>query len=670
MDISKEAPQNYILDHRQVFDVLDLLSLFLSIYISNDLLHNAVYGATLFICGFAFQKYLFLRKHKIEPKKRTMLSVLLSIVVLFMLGFTILMFFIYPTLNGNTFSYIIGIFVALLFIRSSITVAIIKKYPVKNFLRTNLTILSHLVNILFQYFILGFFVSWTFAFKICLLSSTYTIAVLIWLYFNRNVQLVFSADYSLSRISSYRVYGAMLLCSNVSLYLSIMNYISMLTTLPKEDLYFFPLALWLILIFIYVLLMGRIIKRGALKNFEKNSLFLTGGFLWIISYLELNKDFILYNPSLAWLWSFFQATGLALMILLSTYMQEDMKLVLELTDDTGEAAVKTNRSIMQQAAFLIAGIIIYFELVLINFVSEGRLPILNDFGKFQKDYMPFLNFLPLGFVLLSMFFSLVQPVNRDIIRKLKLYHAQKLSNSVNAAFEGRLKKILLKKYRVRIGVKILALFIKPVLYHKVINSKCVNQSEGPVVFIVNHREIYGPIISNLYLPFSFRPWIEQKMLKRESISNHIWEGSFQFFKPSWLAKFFLKLIVPLVLLILNSVEPIPVYRKTREILKTIDLTVEALVEQDNILIFPENPLSTSNKRYAVSGVSQFHTGFIHLAKSYYKKTGKRIIFYPVYANPKKRTIMFGEGIKYDPDGKNEPARITELLIQSINAMAK
>ena len=670
MKNSKKAAHNYILDHRQIFDVLDLLSLFISIYISNVLLYNAVYGATLFICGFAFQKYLFLKKHKTEPIARTVLFILLSVVVMLMLGFTVLLFIIYPSLNGNAHSYVTGIFIVLLFIRSSTTVAFIKKYPEKNHIRTKWIMLSHLCIFTIQYVMLGFFVSWNFAFKICFLSLTYTIAVLIWLYCNRNGKFIFIADYSLSRVSSYKVYGAMLLCSNVSLYLSIMNYISILTVLPKEDLYFFPLALWLILIFICVLLLGRFIKRGALKSLEKNSLFLTGGFLWILSYLQLNEGFFPHNSSFAWLWSFFQAVGLAFMVLLSTYTQEDMKLVLELTDDTGDTAVKTNRTIIQQTAFLIAGIIIYFELVLINFGLEGRFSQLEEIGGFQKIYISVLDFVPIGFVLLSMFFSLIQPVNRDIVRKLKLFRDQKLLNTVNPAFKDKLEKILLKKYRIRIGVKILAFFIKPLLYHKVINSKSVDQSGGPVVFIVNHREIYGPIIANLYLPFSFRPWIEHNMLERNSIANHIWEGSFKSIKPGWLAKLLLNLIVPLVLWILNSVEPIPIYRKTREVLKTIDLTVEALMEQDNILIFPENPLTTDSKRYAVSGVSQFYTGFVYLAKSYYKKTGKQITFYPVYANPKKRTITFGEGVRYNPEEKNEPERISMLLIQAMNAMAK
>ena len=667
--MEKENRQDAIINHGQIFDILDLLSLFIILYASGELLQNVIFGATLFICAFAIQKYLFLQKHRLDPKKRTLFSVLLSIVVLLMFGFTVSLFFIYPSLRSNPDSYVIAALIVLIFARSSYTVSAIKKYAGNPHRRNLYLVLFHAVNTLLQYLLLGLSVSWGFALKISLMSLGYTVIVFLWLFFNRGKRLVLTAEYSLSQVSSYRAYGSMLLFSNVSLYLSMMSYINMLLILPKNDTYFFPAALWLMLVIIIVFVLGRFIKRGALRSFEKNSLFLTAGLLWIFSYLQLNKDFIFYNPSYAFLWSIFQASGLGLMILLSTYIQEDMKLVLELTDDISEAAVKTNRSIIQQTAFLIAGILIFFELSFATFTLEGRIP-LDNLNDFKRNYLLLLNFLPLGFVLLSMFFSLVQPVNRDIVRKLKLYREQKLTNSVNPAFEGKLQKLLLKKYRVRVGVKIIALFLKPFLYHKVRNAKYVDLSQGPVVFIVNHREIYGPIISNLYLPFSFRPWIEHKMLEHESISAHIWEGSFKHIKPAWLAKFLLGLVVPLVLWVLNSVEAIPVYRETRQVLKTIGLSVDALAEQDNLLIFPENPLTTENKRYAVSGVSAFHTGFVYVAKAFYRKTGKIITFYPVYANPQKRTITFGEGIAYDPHGTDEPERISGLLVQSMNAIAR
>jgi hypothetical protein len=105
-------------------------------------------------------------------------------------------------------------------------------------------------------------------------------------------------------------------------------------------------------------------------------------------------------------------------------------------------------------------------------------------------------------------------------------------------------------------------------------------------------------------------------------------------------------------------------------METLRTTVSAMMEQDNILIFPENPLTTETRRYSMKGVSQFYTGFVHLARAYYKKTGKAAVFYPVYANPAKRTITFGEGIAYDPQGENEPERICTLLAQAINTMAE
>jgi hypothetical protein len=288
-----------------------------------------------------------------------------------------------------------------------------------------------------------------------------------------------------------------------------------------------------------------------------------------------------------------------------------------------------------------------------------------------SKFMWLFNMLPMLFILLSMFFALLQPLNSDMVRKLKIYREQKSNETVIPAFENRLRNLLVRKYRKRIGIKILTLILKPLYYHKVIGAKNVLLDNGPVIFIANHREIYGPIIINLYLPFAFRPWIEHKMLEREKIEKYVWENTFSKWKYKKLGRIAMNIATPVAIWILNSVEPIPVYRgSVRETIKTMKLSVTALMEQDNILIFPEDPRKSENGKYAQSGVSPFFTGFVHVAKFYYAQSKKAITFVPVYANPKKRTITFGEGVKFDPNNKDhEDVRVCNLLMEQMNKMS-
>lgn len=667
MVLKSDNRQNLILNHGQFFTVLDLLNLFISLYISSSIIDNAVFGASLSVCGFALQNYFMLRKQG-ELENKGFLSGLLGVLMTMILLFTGLFFYMYPSLTGKIGSVCVATITIILFIRSLFTLLFIKNHSGNRRQCAIITTAIQLAGSAVIFVILKLVTTWQFARDIGILSMVYPLAVLIWLFFTRNEELVFKAEYEIGKIASYRLYNALLMCSNTSLYLSIMTYVSILVLMPTEIELYLPVALWLAIIFTCIVITGRILRRGALKNIEKSSLFLAGGFLWFFSYLQLNESFKLFDISLLWIWSLVQAMGLGLMMLLSTYMQEDMKLVLELTDDASDTAVRTNSVLVQQAALLIASICIYFELSFANLVLDRQIPFSFNTSGFRASFMSTLNLLPLIFVLISMFLSLVQPVNRDIVRKLKLYREQKATDSVNLAFEDKLKRLLLRRYRVRIGIKLIVLSLKPWFYHKVINAKIVDSSQGPSVFVANHREIYGPIISNLYIPFTFRPWIENNMLDREKIKHHAWEGSIKRVRPFWLARIFLKLMVPVVHYVLNSVEPIPVYHGARDVPHTIELTVDALLELDNILIFPEDPSKTSNGRYALNGVSRFHPGFVHVAKAYYRKTGKALKFYPVYANPQKRTITFGEGIAYDPDGKNEPERISEHLYQAMNSM--
>jgi hypothetical protein len=99
------------------------------------------------------------------------------------------------------------------------------------------------------------------------------------------------------------------------------------------------------------------------------------------------------------------------------------------------------------------------------------------------------------------------------------------------------------------------------------------------------------------------------------------------------------------------------------------MSVTALQEQDNLLIFPEDPSQSEGGRYAQSGVSPFYTGFVHVARLYYKQAGRVAVFVPVYADPRRRTIRIGQGVAYDPKGNDEAARICGRLMEEMNGMA-
>ena len=175
------------------------------------------------------------------------------------------------------------------------------------------------------------------------------------------------------------------------------------------------------------------------------------------------------------------------------------------------------------------------------------------------------------------------------------------------------------------------------------------------------------MVTNLYMPFYFRPWIISTMLNETDIADQLIGGIDRIFHfmPKRFRLWFPKKIASLMLHMMDSTDPIPVYRDSpRGLLKTIQLTVDAIECEDNILLFPENPTAKGETgRYLEKGVSVFHTGFCTIAEQYYKRTQKCITFYPMYADKKKRTLSFGAGTKYNPQSAKsmEKQRIVTYL---------
>ena len=119
---------------------------------------------------------------------------------------------------------------------------------------------------------------------------------------------------------------------------------------------------------------------------------------------------------------------------------------------------------------------------------------------------------------------------------------------------------------------------------------------------------------------------------------------------------------------MKAMKPIPVYRgNLREVIATIDMTAQAMMEGDNVMLFPEKPA----EKYSHGGVDRFHSGFAEIGSAYYKKTGKSTTFYPVYISKKKRKMYVGDGIKFDPTAPKpeEKRRISDALYRAMASMA-
>ena len=174
-------------------------------------------------------------------------------------------------------------------------------------------------------------------------------------------------------------------------------------------------------------------------------------------------------------------------------------------------------------------------------------------------------------------------------------------------------------------------------------------------------------MTNLYVPYSFRPWVTYEMMDRKVVADRTMNGTFQNVKGirrKILNVLMEKIAAPVLVWVMKSVDSIPVYHDNpRKLMQTFRETTAAMEAGDNILLFPENADTTVNHRYAREGVSEFFTGFAMIGQLYHNKTGKCPLFIPLYANKHKRTLTFGVPTRYNADinANDEKERLCTYL---------
>lgn len=268
------------------------------------------------------------------------------------------------------------------------------------------------------------------------------------------------------------------------------------------------------------------------------------------------------------------------------------------------------------------------------------------------------------------------PMNNRHFAKLARWLTLKEEGGSNPALREQLENVVVKRHKNRFGVKLIIALLRPLYYHKVIGKEHLRGLEdGTMVLVCNHGELYGPVVANLYIPVTFRPWTIAEMMNRDVIIEHMYQGTMM--RQKWLPESWkrpiLRMITPLLLWVFDSLEAIPVYRNDpRKLIGTFRETIDAMQAGDNILLFPENDTghAVGERGYASEGVGRLFTGFAMIAPLYYAKTKKKAVFIPVYASKKTRTVCIGQGIEYQPDNgaNDEKMRIVDGLLSQMQAM--
>lgn len=332
------------------------------------------------------------------------------------------------------------------------------------------------------------------------------------------------------------------------------------------------------------------------------------------------------------------------------------------------------RYLFKNLAQLAGQMLALVGLTVLCFVNGDDLP--RTVEEFARSFRPALVVPALLMVVAAAVSAWRFPLSQRHMDKVSRFFQLKAEGSTNKPLEKQLQDVVVKRHRKMYGIKMIAACVRPFYRHKIIGKENVDAARDGLVFICNHGEYYGPVVTNVYVPFPFRPWcISDLMDDLDTVAAFCYK--YEISPITWLSEKWKRRLSrwmgKAAIWMTRSIEGIPVYRnKPRQLMQTFRLSVEAMEAGDSLLIFPENPDAKSLERpgYVTEGVGEFFTGFTMLGQLYYNRTGKCCTFVPIFADKKKRIISFGKEIRYNPDlpPVEEKMRLVGELKASMEAM--
>lgn len=194
-------------------------------------------------------------------------------------------------------------------------------------------------------------------------------------------------------------------------------------------------------------------------------------------------------------------------------------------------------------------------------------------------------------------------------------------------------------------------------------------TDVPSVFVVHHQNLSGPIHALLTLPVHAHIWVYKVFLERKECFRQY--KDFTFTKRFGMSKivaiplaWIIALFVPKIV---SSFSAIPVYRGTRNIIKTFSMSHEALLRGESLIIAPDTDYDSSS-----SLMGEIYTGFFHLEKKYFQETKKHLSFVPTVYDTKAKKLVLGKSVRFDDDMPFNSQReiIAEKIKDSINNIRK
>ena len=425
-----------------------------------------------------------------------------------------------------------------------------------------------------------------------------------------------------------------------------------------------------------IVLVDLTMRKNARRLRDPGNILMIGAAVWLYGVLLFIRNFSVMSLPEAYLSLGLCSFGCAVCARALSYLDRVMRKVASFTLNAEIPDVYDwNLRVRMEVSAVLGQFLALTAIVLLEIFAKGTMP--DNLPELLQRFSPLMTVPAFAMVAAVLFTSLRFPMTARHIEKLDRYLHMRREGVENRALRDQLQSVIIGKSLRHYGIAILKMLLRPIYRHRVLGKENVRLDEDTsCVFICNHGELYGPIVTELYVPYPFRPWATYEITDSQMVADYLYETKFRFQKwiPAPLRKPLCdKIIGPVLAWIMREADTIPVYHgDAHQLMNTFRETVKAMEAGDNILLFPENSATSETGKFVREGVSEFFTGFTMIGQLYHRKTGKCCQFIPVYANQKSRTVRFGQSVRYDPDNKpnDEKERIVSYLREELLRMSK
>lgn len=181
-----------------------------------------------------------------------------------------------------------------------------------------------------------------------------------------------------------------------------------------------------------------------------------------------------------------------------------------------------------------------------------------------------------------------------------------------------------------------------------------------LVLVGHHQSFYGPIISMMWLPDTVNIWVVSHLFAFKQCFNMFYNHTFKktIKMPRIIALVMAGLCGLLIPPMIRSIGAIPVYRQSKKIVETFEISMDLLDKGQQILIFPDIEYYGRDNL-----IGDIHNGFAHLEKLYFRSHGDHLGFVPIILDKANKVIRTSKPIYFNDHGIYEEER--DILIKEI-----